>query len=345
MSQTHTINLTTRDHKEISFPCGEGEHLIEAAAKANITLPSSCLEGNCGACHGNCKSGDHELKSHRKDALPKEDGAILMCRTYPKADLSIEVSADMAHITSGPIAERTCEVIEVSNIGGAVRRLVMKVLPDENGDMGPQFEAGQYMELQIPGSDVKRAYSLANAPNWDGTLEFLIRLQPNGKFSSWLEDKASAGDKLQVKGPEGAFVMQTGTLSARRFVAGGTGVAPMFAMLRQMAEFQEGNDSHLYFGVNTEDDLFCMDQVEDLKKLLPNLTVTVCVWKPGNDWQGYTGSPVDAFAADLKADVEKGLKPEVYLCGPPGLVDATEEASAAAGLSHDNVYCERFLPA
>jgi len=345
MTKTHTVNLTTRDHKNISFECGEDEHLIEAAAKANITLPSSCLEGNCGACHGACKGGDYELKSHREDARPHEDGGILMCRTFPKGDLEIEVPSDLAHITSGPVAERACEIVEVEDIGGSVRRLVLQLLPDQNGDLGPQFEPGQFMELEIPGSDVRRAYSLANAPNWEGRLEFLIRIQPQGKFSTWLDNDAKPGTTLAVKGPEGAFVVQTGSLKPRRFVAGGTGVAPMLSMLQQMSEFQDSNESRLYFGVNTEDDLFCLDQFEALKTALPNLTVIVCVWKPNATWAGFTGSPVDAFATDLKNDVAKGLQPEVYLCGPPGLVDATELAAKEIGLDHDNVFCERFLPA
>jgi len=345
MSKTHTVHLTTHDHKDISFDCREDEHLIEAAAKAKITLPSSCLEGNCGACHGTCQSGDYELKSHNKDALPTEQGGILMCRTYPKSDINIEVPSDMAHITSGPAAERTAEIVSLTDTGGGVRHLVLRILAGENGDMGPQFEPGQFMELEIPGTNVRRAYSLANAPNWEGTLEFLIRIQPGGQFSSWLNDKATTGDTLQIKGPEGAFVLQAGTLSARRFVAGGTGIAPMLSMLEQMADFQEANESRLYFGVNTEQDLFYLKELEELKGRLPNLTVVVCVWKPDNNWQGFTGSPVDAFEHDLKTDVEKGLSLEVYLCGPPGLVDATQEAAQKNGLSADSIHCERFLPA
>ncbi|MBL4692214.1 MAG: oxidoreductase, partial [Magnetovibrio sp.] len=195
------------------------------------------------------------------------------------------------------------------------------------------------------GTDIRRAYSLANAPNWEGILEFLIRIQPNGKFSTWLDQKATVGGTVRIKGPEGTFVIQNGTLNARRFVAGGTGIAPMLSMLRQMAEFQENNESRLYFGVNTEDDLFCLDEIETLKAAMPNLSVIVCVWKPGPNWQGFTGSPVDAFATDLTVDIAKGQKPEVYLCGPPGLVDATEDSARTIGLPSQNLFCERFLPA
>jgi len=114
----------------------------------------------------------------------------------------------------------------------------------------------------------------------------------------------------------------------------------MLSMLRQMAEFGEANDCRLYFGVNTRRDLLCLDEIEALKAALPNLKVDVCVWKPEGDWGGFVGSPVDAFTRDLA----EGPAPEVYLCGPPGLVDATEAAAEKHGVPHDQVFCERFLP-
>ena len=344
MTKNHTVRLKTRDNEELTFECGEDEHLVEAAAKAGITLPSSCQEGNCGTCHGACHDGEFEHESHGPDALLKEEGAILMCRTFPRGDITVEVPLDLAHITAGPVAERTCEIVEVEDTGGGVKRLVLRILPDENGDLGPTFEPGQFMELEVPGTDVRRAYSMANAPNWEGRLEFLIRLLPGGKFSTWLDTEAKPGGSIRVRGPKGNFVLQAGSLEPRRFVAGGTGVAPMLSQLRQMAEFKESNESRLYFGVNKEEDLFCLDQIEDLKAAMTNLTVEVCVWEPNGNWSGFTGSPVDAFRRDLEEDMKKGLQPEVYLCGPPGLVDATEEAANEQGLSHDNVFCERFLP-
>ncbi|MFC1672522.1 FAD-binding oxidoreductase [Pseudomonadota bacterium] len=347
MTAKHTVSLTTKDGGTLSFECGEDQNLVDSAADAGITLPALCKAGNCGACHGTCTSGDYDLKPHSSEALARDArdrGEILMCRTHPKGDMTVSVEADAAHLTAGPVPERTCTIVANDDIGGQVHRLVLEINADENGDLGPSFEPGQYMELEIPGTETRRAYSLANAPNWEGRLEFLIRLQPEGKFSTWLKNDAQVGQTINTKGPEGTFVLQPGSLNARRFVAGGTGVAPMFSMLQQMAEFQEPHDCCLYFGVNTEKDLFALGEIDRLKAQLPNLRVEVCVWKPEGDWDGFTGSPVDAFARDLKEDLAKGTSPIVYLCGPPGLVDATESAAHDQGLSQDNIFCERFLP-
>jgi len=342
MTVQHTVRLNTRDGQSILFACGEDENLIEAAARADITLPSTCLSGNCGTCSGTCSKGKYELGKHSEDALSPEaakEGGILMCCTHPKGDLEVDVPADLAHITAGPVPELECEVTALEDLGGQVVRLELKALSG-----GATFEPGQYMELVIPGTTTSRAYSLSNAPNWDGTLEFLIRLQPDGKFSTWLKDTASVGDHIHARGPQGSFVLQAGSLNPRRFVAGGTGLAPMLSMLRQMAAFGEMNDAHLYLGVNTEDDLFGQTQLDDLKTLLPNLRIDVCVWKASGGWTGFSGTPADALKRDLAADMAQGLDPETYLCGPPGLVDATEHAATDLGLPLANIYSEKFLP-
>lgn len=347
MANSHSIRLITQDEKELSFECATDENLIDAAAKAKITLPAVCHEGNCGACHGHCKDGDYEMKSHSKGALSaadEEHGGILMCRTFPRGNMSIEVPSDLAHITSGPVPEPVCEVLAIDDMGGQVRRLLLKVLPDDNGAVNASFEPGQFMELEIPSSDIRRAYSISNAPNWAGELEFMIRLQPNGKFSTWLLEDAKVGDQLNTKGPEGSFLLHQAGLAPRRFVAGGTGIAPMLSMLRQMAEFQETHQSHLYFGINSEEDLFAVDEIEELKASVPNLSVDICVWKPIGEWQGFVGSPVDAFKRDLVTDMTRGIKPDVYLCGPPGLIDAAEMVAEQLELPHTSLFSERFLP-
>ena len=347
MAVQHVVCLNTKDGETLSFECSEDESLVEGAAKSGITIPAICKEGNCGTCHGTDATGAYELKSHSNKALPEDAasrGEVLMCRTYPRGDLSVALATDASYLTAEPAPERACKITTNDAIGGGVHRLVLEIIAGENGDIGPSFEPGQYMELEIPDTDTSRAYSLANAPNWEGRLEFLIRLQPNGFFSTWLQNEAASGQVINTKGPEGTFVLQSNQLSPRRFVAGGTGIAPMFSMLRQMAEFAEPHDSCLYFGVNTEKELFSLDEINELKTALPQLRVEVCVWKPEENWDGFIGSPADAFSRDLEQDLAKGVTPIVYLCGPPGLVDATEAVALKHGLSQDNVSCERFLP-
>ncbi|MDX8378248.1 MAG: FAD-binding oxidoreductase [Mariprofundales bacterium] len=348
MSSIYSITIKTKDGGTVDFPCADNETIIDAASKYSVHLPSACRSGNCGACHGVCSSGSCEHKAYSIGALSKQESerhGILMCRAMPCSDMTIAVDADLAHISAGEVPEPLCTISSIENVGGGVRRLILQVIADDAGSMQVDFEAGQYMQLNIPDTKINRAYSIANAPNWAGTLEFLIRLQPQGKFSTWLENKAQVGDQIKTIGPDGSFLLKSGGIAPRRFVAGGTGIAPMLSMLRQMVELQETHESHLYFGVTHQEELFCLDVIDELKALLPNLSVDVCVWKPeSSTWQGFTGSPVDAFKRDLIIDLDKGIIPEVYLCGPPGLVDATKATAAACGLEEKNIFSEKFLP-
>lgn len=342
MSVQHTVQIITRDGQSVSFECDQDVDLLSGAEQAGITLPSSCRSGACGACTGHCASGTFERGEHADSALNQDAadaGFILACRTFARSDMTIEVAADLAHITRGPAPHYSCEVIAIEDLGGQVMRLEIKCL-----DGAVTFEPGQFMELFIPDTQTSRAYSLSNAPNWDGTLEFIIRLQPNGQFSTWLQERARVGDRIETRGPQGSLVLNAGSLNPRRFVAGGTGLAPMLSMLRQMAAFGEMNDAHLYLGVNTEDELFGQAQRDELCAALPNLRIDLCVWKPGANWNGFSGTPVDALKRDLVIDLKQGLTPEIYLCGPPGLVDATEAMATHEGVPRSVIYSEKFLP-
>lgn len=341
---THTIELTTRDGEQISFDCAEDQNLLDAAATVHILLPSQCKQGNCGACHATAISGDFELGEHNPDALPKDGdghGSLLMCRTYPRSPLRIAAPYDHNRLLFEAIPRREAEIAELTMVGENTVRLVLHQLPDADDGCTAQFESGQFMELEIPGSDVKRAYSLANTGNWEGRLEFLIRLQPNGRFSTFLKERARPGEKLFAHGPQGAFGLQETGLRPRWFVAGGTGLAPLLSMLRRMADWQEPHETRLFFGVNRETELFALTELEELKSALPQLRVEICVWKPAGAWQGFIGTPVDALRRDL-AKVQ--TMPDIYLCGPPALIDSAEATARELGIGESQIFSERFLP-
>lgn len=342
---THTIELTTRDGKQLRFECSDDQNLLDAAADARIVLPSQCHQGSCGACYADATCGDYSLGEHNPAALPAgsvEKGGILLCRTFPLSDLSISLPFDHDRILLGKIQRRDATIADIDPVGESTVRLTLQLAPDEDGGNAAEFEPGQFMELEVPGQDIKRAYSLANTGNWEGRLEFLIRLQPGGLFSTWLWEQAHTGQTVIVHGPQGAFGLRENGLRPRWFVAGGTGLAPMLSMLRRMAEFQEPHPVRLYFGVNRVEELFCQTELEALKAELPQLQVILCVWKPDQDWWGFRGTPADALAQDLE---DMDVMPDIYLCGPPALIDAAESVARSQGVPSEQVFSERFLPA
>ncbi len=341
----HAIELNTRDGEQLRFECAPDQNLLEAAANAHIKLPSQCGQGVCGACYAEVTTGDFLLGEHNPLALPVNDAGkngTLLCCSFPRSDLSIDLPFDRNRILIGEIPIRAAEIVALESVGENTLKLVLQLQADADGCNGAEFEPGQFMELELPGQNIKRAYSLSNTSNWDGMLEFLIRLQPNGLFSTWLSGQAAVGQMLTVHGPKGAFGLTESGLKPRWFVAGGTGLAPMLSMLRRMAEFAEPHPARLYFGVNQVAELFCQAELAALQAELPQLQVTYCVWKPDGGWQGFSGTPAEAMAQDLAGTT---VLPDIYVCGPPRLIDATEAVAKAKGVPHQQILSERFVPA
>jgi ferredoxin-NADP reductase/ferredoxin len=339
------INLVTRDGASIAFDAEPAETLLDAAARENIFLPAVCREGGCGSCRVSCETGETKLDTYSDSALTDADraaGDILLCRTHALSDIHLHAPFDRAAIGSTPIPERRAQIVELTPAGSGAMRLVLQLDDDPALGRAAEFIPGQFMELSIPGTSVTRAYSLANSPNWDGTLEFLVRLQPNGLFSAYLKEDARIGEPLVVRGPQGSFTADEASLAPRWLVAGGTGVAPMLSILRQMAEFGDGRECRLFFGVNTEAELFALDAIEELKNALPQLVTTICVWKPSRHWGGFAGTPADALAQPL---ANSATPPDIYVCGPPALIEAIEIIAIASGIAHDRIFNEQFSPA
>lgn len=338
----HQITLTTRDGHEISFSCNDDCDVVSAAEQVDIILPSLCRDGACGACVGHCDNGQYRLGQINDTVLSEEaidKGEVLLCRTYPQQDLQISAPYDYGHVRFGQQIVRQATISELEKIAGRTVSLKLNLIEDETG-MAVEFEPGQCMELEIPGTDIRRAYSLANTGNWHGEMEFLIRLQPEGKFSTYLSQQAEVGQVLNVYGPNGAFGLQADSFSPAIFVAGGTGLAPFLSILRRMAEWGEDRAIHLLFGVNQEDELFCIDELEKLQKQLPSLSYTLCVWRPAADWDnGFRGTPADALKQYLAENPDDY---DIYLCGPPLMITAAFEVAIAHGIAESKIYSEKF---
>lgn len=338
------VELLTRDGASIAFTAEPAETVLEAAERAHIYLPSSCREGGCGACKATATGGETRHDDYSSEALGDAEraaGGVLLCRTHALSDLTLKAPYDEAAISFTTVPERMARIVAVEPAGDAAIRLQLQYEEDEFG-RAAQFIAGQYVEIEIPGASLRRAFSLANAPNWDGHLEFFIRLHEKGAFSDFLGRRARAGDLLRVRGPMGQFTIDARSLAPRWFVAGGTGLAPTLSMLRQMAEFAETTPCRLFFGVNGEAELFALDALDGLRASLPQLEITLCVWRPQGAWDGFVGTPAEALRQALRDAAEA---PDLYVCGPPPLIEATQAAAVDAGLSRDRVFSERFAPA
>ncbi len=342
MTEEYAHQLTTADGERLEV-CGcTDESIVEAAERSGILLPASCRGGNCGSCHASA-TGDYTLGEHSRVVLPDDDaarGEVLLCRTYARGPLAISLPYDHSRILFGTLPERTATITGVDEVARDTLRLALQLGPDPDGGTGCEFEPGQFIELSPPQSADRRSYSLANTANWDGVAELYIRLRPGGFFSEYLR-VAAVGDALTARGPQGAFGLRETGLRPRWFVAGGTGLAPLLSMLRRMAEWGEPYPARLYFGVETPDDVFAEVELDELAKSLPGFSYEILVRRPTPEWIGATGTPVDALARDLP---EVEAAPDVYVCGPPPMVEAIRRVAGEHGVAPERVIVENFAP-
>ena len=346
---TFQVQLTTRDGQTLELPCQADETILAAASRAHFALPAQCRQGSCGACYAQVRTGRFALGTHSPQALPQEhggvkEGAVLMCCTQPRSDLAVDLPYTREKIIEGDIPLRSGHITALESVANDTVHLTLQLDDDPTRGVAALFEPGQYMEIGVPGTPHYRAYSLANIDNWEGRLEFLIRLQPGGLFSDYLRNQASVGSPLRLRGPQGAFGIATDSLRPRWLVAGGTGLAPMLSILRRMADFQDRTPVRLIYGVNCSADLVMQDTLKALGHQLPQLQSDVCLMQATANSLAFAGNPVDRLH-DLLADVEgtENGCPDIYLCGPPGMIDAASGVARAAGVPEQQIICERFL--
>ncbi len=342
----YKISCVFDDGKKLEFDCEAEDDLVTGAEKQGLSLVFGCRQGVCGTCKVRCLSGEVCLgKEASLDALPeteREQGFILSCVTSPRSDLTLEFPYDAVDVGVGTEAKSgLAKVVECKPLSATVYSYSLQQMNSETGKPeAVEFVPGQYMEINIPGTDYWRAFSMASVSSDKGGLEFMIRLQEQGRFADYLRDSVKIGQHIKVNGPYGQFTLHPSD-RVRAFIAGSTGLAPLVSMIRGMATNQDDGEAHLFFGMNDYEALFYQDELQQLDKALPNLKLHLFLMNPSKSWQGETGSPVDGFREQFSGSE---ILPDVYICGPDGMIKATEKICDELNISTEQQFKEIFVP-
>jgi len=231
------------------------------------------------------------------------------------------------------MAKVVCDRIDRHDL----RHLVLKLIEPAEVTFFP----GQYMDIKVPGTEVTRSFSMANTSSKeDGRLEFIIKVYPDGIFSSFLDQKLKVGDRLELAGPFGVFTLRDAPDRDLVFVGGGAGLAPILALLRSMAERGIERKAVFYYGARTAKDLCFVVEIEALREKLPDFQFVPALSEPidGEDWTGEVG-----FITDVLKRYEVDLRrAHAYLCGPPPMVEAAMPLLASLGAPEKHIYYDKF---
>jgi ferredoxin-NADP reductase len=206
----------------------------------------------------------------------------------------------------------------------------------------PGHRAGQHVDVRLTAEDgyqAQRSYSISSAPA--GTrVELTVERLEDGEVSPYLTDELRRGDQIELRGPVGGyFVWEPGDGGPLLLVAGGSGIAPLMAMLRVRAAAASRADARLLFSSRTWDDVIFRDELERLASNGLAVAHTLTRAQPAG-WTGYARRVDREMLAEVAPSPSD--RPRVYVCGPTPFVETVAEQ--LVGLGHDPyaVKTERF---
>jgi len=331
---TFKITLKASGH---TFEAEENEFILDAALRQGIAFPYGCRTGSCGTCLGEVVSGEIEYP----DGLPltvmeheHNKGKAVFCVSVAKSDLvldvkEIESSAEIeikilpARVTS--LRKLADDVMEMSLSLPANERLA--------------FRAGQYIEFILRDRS-RRAFSLANSPSNDEVLELHLRHVEGGVFTEHVFNEMKEKAIVRFEGPFGSFHISESSNRPLILIAGGTGFAPIKAMVEKLIEEDDTRPLQIYWGARAKADLYRNDLPEKWAFQHKHISYVPVLSEPNDEdkWQGRVGFVHAAVAEDF-ADLS-GF--DVYVAGPPPMVDATKEAFIKQGLPKDQLFFDSF---
>ena len=316
------------------FPAGPDESILDAALRQGVALPYGCRNGACGACRGRVLDGRvHFPEDAGLRGLTEREiraGWTLLCQARASSDVRIAALAD----GSGP-AVRTlpARVASRKRLADDVMELRLQLPPTER----LQYRAGQYVDILLRDGR-RRAFSLANCPADDEHLVLHIRHVPGGAFSGHVFESLGERALLRLQGPLGNFHLRTDSDRPAVFLAGGTGFAPIKAIVENALLAPLRREMHLYWGVRTERDLYLPDLPREWEHAHTRLHFVPVLSEPDPGWNGRTGLVHEAVLADFP-DLTGH---EVYASGPPPMVKAAREIFPEHGLDLERLYFDSF---
>jgi len=313
------------------FSSKPGQSLLDAAEASGLTLPHSCRSGRCSTCK--CKvtgATDVLLDETGLSAEEKADGWVLACARSAETDLTLDIQ-DLSRLNLPEAKLIPAKIDALEFLSRDVILVRLRLPPGRT----MEFLAGQYADLIGPGG-IRRSYSFATAPQPDA-VEFQIRRVDGGAMSAYWFYQAKVNDLLRVYGPLGTFVLRHSPSTDAIFLATGTGIAPVRAMIEWTAvqpEETQPRSITVFWGGRTEEDLYC-----DPAGFMDRIRYVPVLSRASADWKGARGYVQDAFLA-MNSDLEEM---QVYACGSEDMIRSAKLALTNKGLAPEAFFSDAFV--
>lgn len=322
----------------------DGQTILDAALRAGIYLPHACCHGLCATCKVQVVDGEVEHGEVSDFALmdfEREEQKCLACCATAESDLVIEAEIEEdPDARNLPVKDYQCVVTRIEDLTPTIKGIWLR--PETGGNV--DFQAGQYINLELPEDIGHRAFSIANAPSTSEEIELNVRIVVGGKGTTYLHEQLKEGDILTLSGPYGRFFVKKTAQVPVIFMAGGSGLSSPRSMILDLLD--EGFDLPitLVYGQRTQEELYYHDEFLELEKRHENFTYVPALSDEPDDssWQGFRGYVHDAAKEHFGNDFSGN---KAYLCGPPRMIDSCISTLMQGRLYERDIYTEKFISA
>ena len=316
-----------------TFKAEPSMSILDAAAKAYIVLLYSCKSGRCSTCKCKVVSGE-TIALHPETGLTdmeKTDGWILSCVRAANTDVVLEAN-DIGGIELPTVKTLPCRISQITRLAPDVIQVLLRLPPTTEFSFIP----GQHIDIIGP-NGIRRSYSLANASFVNKVLELHIRVVGGGAMSQYWFNQAKVNDLLRLSGPLGTFFLRGASNIDLFFLATGTGIAPVKAMLESMGHLQQENQPKsvtVLWGGRQSQDLYL-----DVAGIPGDHTYIPVQSRPERYWAGAKGYVQDVLI-DMTPDLRNAA---VYACGSNAMIHDAKERFVGLGLPPKRFYSDAFV--
>ena len=332
----------------VEFNVESEETILSAALKVGLVVPYGCKNGACGSCKASIVGGTVDYGDHQKRALSeyeKNNNGLLLCTAKPLSN--IEITANLISATKENEPKKMpCRVEKIEIVTEDIAIIRLKLPANQSFSYLP----GQYVDILLKDGK-RRSYSMANMPNQENVIELHIKHNPGGLLTDSIFDNKSSESPilkekniLRLEGPLGTFYFRENSKEKILFIASGTGIGPIKAIIENLISENFSREVILYWGVRSPNDLYILEIIESWKNSLLNFTFVPVVSdaKTEDKWKGREGYVHSAIMDD-----QISLKNfSVYACGSPLMVNAAYDAfTKSRDLDKDHFFSDAFTVA
>lgn len=320
----------------------DGQTILQAALRQGVWLPFACGHGTCATCKVQVLEGDVEVGDASPFALmdiERDEGKVLACCATVESDVTIEADIDVDPDFEGyPVEDYAATVTDIVELSPTIKGLHLKL------DRPMTFQAGQYINIELPGVDGARAFSLANPPGKASEVELHVRLVQGGAATTYIHERLKTGDQVNLSGPYGQFFVRSSQPGDLIFIAGGSGLSSPQSMILDLLEQNDERKIVLFQGARNVPELYNRELFEALDRDHENFTYVPALSDAADDpeWQGFKGYVHEAAKEHFDGRFAGN---KAYLCGPPPMIDAAVTALMQGRLFERDIFMEKFLTA